>query len=142
MKPSIVLVWDGGVFARATELRGELRTPFRAPHHTVSSKGLLTELAWAATGILVLDEVDEFRSDALGDLLRAWSMMTAYTRPVLVCGFRVKELTFRLRGVGHDEGSSAALTGELYPLAWLWRALEDAERRDREAEAGARLGGG
>lgn len=46
--------------------------PFRAPHHTVSraglSRGERSEFALAHGGVLCLDELDEFRSDAIGGL--------------------------------------------------------------------------
>lgn len=46
--------------------------PFRAPHHTVSRAGLTRgercEFALAHGGVLCLDELDEFRSDAIGGL--------------------------------------------------------------------------
>lgn len=50
--------------------------PFRAPHHTVSERGLLGEAHLATGGVLFLDEATEFRSlalEALAAKLRGWS---------------------------------------------------------------------
>lgn len=58
--------------------------PFRAPHHSVSQLGLLSEIALAAGGVLYLDEADEFNRSALRSGLRTIMQMDARFRP-LVC---------------------------------------------------------
>lgn len=55
----------------------------RAPHHTVSSAGLVGELAFAAGGILVLDEVDKFRPDTLRTLASHLEIMHPDVRPAV-----------------------------------------------------------
>lgn len=41
--------------------RGPIERPFRAPHHSVSDAGLRQEMDLARHGVLLLDEVEEFR---------------------------------------------------------------------------------
>lgn len=41
--------------------RGPIERPFRAPHHSVSDAGLRQEMDLARHGVLLLDEVDDFR---------------------------------------------------------------------------------
>jgi hypothetical protein len=50
------------------DLSSFVTRPFRAPHHTVSELGLLGELELARCGTLFLDEVSEFRWNALAAL--------------------------------------------------------------------------
>jgi len=56
----------------------------RAPHHTVSQAGLIGELCIAAGGVLLLDEVEEFRESALRALKSHLNFMHEDVRPVLV----------------------------------------------------------
>lgn len=77
------------VFARELSRRKE--GPFRAPHHTCSTVGLLGELALAAGGLLYLDDFQEFRASAVGQLLQTWGKMWPTARPVLVFGMRYEE---------------------------------------------------
>lgn len=65
-----------------TEAR-ERACPFRAPHHTVSVAGILSELALAAGGVLYLDEADCFHTSTLRYLLGSWQRMTDATRPMV-----------------------------------------------------------
>jgi len=55
----------------------------RAPHHTVSGSGLVGELAIAAGGVLMLDEIDEFLGRALLILKNHSELMQDEHRPVL-----------------------------------------------------------
>lgn len=55
----------------------------RAPHHSVSEAGLIGELAIAAGGVLMLDEIDEFRGNALRVLKDHLERMQDSHRPVL-----------------------------------------------------------
>lgn len=78
--------------------------PFRAPHHTVSEAGLCGvtgpyahytgEVALAAGGVLMLDELPEFRRAAIERLAQRVGPMDHYERPFLIasalpcsCGF-------------------------------------------------------
>lgn len=69
--------------------------PFRAPHHTVSIAGLIGtngrpgEVHLAHGGVLFLDELDEFRTDAIRALacaLNLGSVAGIPCRPVMVIG--------------------------------------------------------
>lgn len=63
--------------------------PFRAPHHSVSTAGLCGarlrsgEVRLARFGVLYLDELMEFRTEALNYLAHALTLMRE-TRPVVV----------------------------------------------------------
>jgi hypothetical protein len=57
---------------------------FRAPHHTVSGLGLISELAISAGGTLLLDEAIEFRRSGVRQLLSTWRAMPKAIRPDLV----------------------------------------------------------
>jgi hypothetical protein len=58
--------------------------PFRAPHHTISELGALSELALAAGGILYLNEAIEFRKPVLSAIYRVWVKMYPKVRPVII----------------------------------------------------------
>lgn len=78
------------VLGLATE-RIESR-PFRAPHHTISSSALAGggsprrpgEVQLAAHGVLYLDEIHEFRLDAIRELRYALDAMAPTARPLVV----------------------------------------------------------
>lgn len=72
----------------ARELAANIGGPLRAPHHTCSAIALLGELALAAGGVLYLDEVPEFRAEALSAMAHTWAKMTDGHRPTLVLGVR------------------------------------------------------
>lgn len=81
---------------RAVGLEPSGRRPFRAPHHTISGRGLVGvpagrklrpqagEVALATHGTLFIDEVPEFSRAALEDLLYALARTSA--EPALVIG--------------------------------------------------------
>jgi hypothetical protein len=81
--------------------------PIRAPHHTVSERGALLELAVSAGGVLVISEAREFHAATLAMILRVWADMHPSARPVLVV-----DMGGTIRG--ECLGSFV-----LDPLAWL-----------------------
>ncbi len=62
---------------------GMISAPFRAPHHSCGQMTMLGELALGAGGLILLDEVNEFRRDVLRPFLTTWAMMR-WARPILV----------------------------------------------------------
>lgn len=92
----------------------------RIPHWSVSQAGLIGELAIAAGGILVLDDVEEFRLSTLQALRNTLSMMQDSERPVLF-------LTHR-----------GEMTEPTERLAEALRALPGAEEDDRRTLEAAR----
>jgi len=69
----------------------------RAPHHTVSQAGLIGELAIAAGGVLLLDEVEEFSRLALHVMRNHLDAMHEDVRPVLFLTTRDGTLPARVR---------------------------------------------
>ena len=86
----------------------------RSPHRTTSKLALQGELALAACGVLVLDEVNEIESCALRPLLNTWAMMSTQARPWLVVGFTSDR----------PEWSHTVRD-------WLWTTMLGAEKNDR-----------
>lgn len=69
-------------FIRGTAKEGGL--PFRAPHHSVNVSTLIAELAIAATGVLTLCDVHDFRASDVRTMIRTWGAMVPSARPRLV----------------------------------------------------------
>jgi hypothetical protein len=61
--------------------------PLRAPHHSCGEMAAVQEVALAAGGVLLLDEVLEFRPSVFRRILATWRGMDLRFRPVLVCGY-------------------------------------------------------
>ena len=60
------------VYSRAGNYpRGTIRRPFRAPHHTCSSRGLRGEVELSSAGVLLLDEAPEFHRVAMESAYQA-----------------------------------------------------------------------
>lgn len=86
------------------------RCALRAPHHSVSSAGLVGELAIAAGGILLLDCVEEFRGSTLLTMKNHLDMMAEHVRPLLFLTHE-GELPERVRqmfGIPDPEDPAAA----------------------------------
>lgn len=70
---------------------------FRAPHHTVSQAGLVSELAIAACGVLLLDEVESFSAQALRSLRNTLEFMHEDARPALFLTHACEEMPGRIQ---------------------------------------------
>jgi hypothetical protein len=57
---------------------------FRAPHHTVSTIGLVGELAVAVGGVLYLEGFECFRASAVRTMFDVWGRMDEDLRPDVV----------------------------------------------------------
>lgn len=68
----------------ATRRNGHLR----APHHMASLIGLMGELAIAAGGVLMLDDIGEFRREGLRVLANHIASMHSTSRPCVVATYR------------------------------------------------------
>jgi magnesium chelatase family protein len=109
---------------------GVLR-PFRAPHHTVALSGLCGdqslrpgELTLAHQGVLLLDEVNEFRSSALEVIFRAIEHGTvAVQRQGQAVSFPTKALLVATRTPGPRSAGSFELVLRLGPSETKAQAL-------------------
>lgn len=81
----VVLIGEFGTGATLIVRQlARLRAPLRAPHHTISAKGLVEEAALATDGVLFLDDYNSF-STRSRDALRTWFMRADNsTRPLLI----------------------------------------------------------
>lgn len=97
--PSIMGPMDKTEIAQVIARMGEARLwpddanidaaarPFRAPHHTISAKGLVGEARLARCGVLFLDDVDQFGREALLSLADEMARAPAWCRPLLVIAY-------------------------------------------------------
>lgn len=67
----------------------------RVPHHTVSLQAAISETAAAATGILYLDDAQEFRVTVIRAILQTVASMAFQARPSVI--FRVTGPDAKLR---------------------------------------------
>jgi hypothetical protein len=93
----IVIICGGKALLVARHLASRINGPIRAPHHTISASGLMSELALSAGGSLILDEADEFRRFDLAPMLSTWRMMDERFRPRLILTIRDSIPTDRLQ---------------------------------------------
>lgn len=67
----------------ARKLAEEKGGPFRAPHHTVGTEALLSEVALAACGVLYLDQAEDVRATVLMRALSTVAHMHPRARPTV-----------------------------------------------------------
>lgn len=132
------------------------RRPFRAPHHTVSTQGLVGggsrvrpgEASLAHRGVLMLDEMLQFRADALDALrqplesgivtiARVEGALTLPARFTLLAAFNPCPCGWRgshRHACRCEEGAArrylARLSGPLRDRLDLWVAMDEPELRD------------
>jgi hypothetical protein len=99
----LIFAQGSGVTALARCLASD--RPFRAPHFTAHQLGIMGELALGAGGVLLLDEVIEFRRQSLRSRFWTWRAKGEQQRPALVLGFHPElaksdtERQYQLRGL-------------------------------------------
>ncbi|OGR13008.1 MAG: hypothetical protein A2341_28115 [Deltaproteobacteria bacterium RIFOXYB12_FULL_58_9] len=65
--------------------------PLRIPHHTAGPEAMVGEVALAASGILFLDDILEFRTSTLRRTFAVWRQMHPKAQPILVIGLRLSD---------------------------------------------------
>ena len=71
----------------------------RAPHHTVTMAGISGEVAIAAGGVLLLDDVESFPSSSLRAVRNLVNHMHEDVRPVLFLTYFGPEMSARVANV-------------------------------------------
>ena len=85
-----VYLWktDEDAHVKAREFAAKSGCNLRAPHWSVSTQALLGELAAAAGGVLLLDEIGEFRFAALQAMRNQLALMQESHRPTLFVTYK------------------------------------------------------
>ena len=121
---SIVFVAGQNAVRFAQSLRDNdgngYKTVLRAPHWSCSERTLVEELALAAGGVMVFEDVVKFNLDALEAMARIWARMERPSRPTIVCQVELclgnSQAEIDLSWARH-----LAIAGALTP----WRSEED-----------------
>lgn len=92
LKPTLELITvplgHGGAVAMARDRAAEVGGNFRAPHFTVGSVGMASEIAIAAGGVLFIDGPDELRKQTAFVLRSTVEMMHPDVRPEVILVIR------------------------------------------------------